>query len=155
MVGQGPVRDHYFLRIAPAPDEIKREGSSRRLDVSCDVKGRDLGAVARDVEQAVGQVSFDREYHPELLGEYAAREESKRHLAYLTALALIGIVLILYVDFDSARLTGLVLLTLPFSLIGGVIAALEPARVHPEVNRARSSQDPAGVEAGRGSREAT
>jgi CzcA family heavy metal efflux pump len=78
--GQVPLRDVANVAIVPAPNEVKREGGSRRIDVTCDAKGRDLGSVARDVEAAVRGLSFDRGYHPEFLGEYAARQESQRRL---------------------------------------------------------------------------
>ena len=69
------------------------------------------------------KLTFPREYHPEFLGEYKAREESRRRLLALSAVALLGIVMLLYVDFQSTRLVVLVLLTLPFALVGGVFAA--------------------------------
>lgn len=110
--------------IVGAPNEIKRENASRRLDVTCNVSGRDLGSVARDVEEKVKAIPFDREYHPEFLGEYAARQESTRRLYALAALSLVGIVLLLYVDFGSWRPTWLVALTIPFALVGGVFAVV-------------------------------
>lgn len=81
------------------------------------------GAVARDIETALGKISFDEGYHPEVLGEYAARAESRNRLLALSAVSLPGIVLVWYIDSGSARLTALVLFTLPFALIGGVAAA--------------------------------
>ena len=109
------------ITVKPAPNEIKRESASRRLDVTCNVKDRDLGSVAREVEEKVKKISFDREYHPEFLGEYTARQESTRRLYMLSGLALLGIVLLLFVDFRAWRPTLLVALTIPFALIGGVI----------------------------------
>jgi len=79
--------------------------------------------VARAIEQQVRAVPFPRGYHPEFLGEYAAREASRNRLLALSALAFLGIVLLLFLDFQSVRLVLLVLLTLPFALIGGVIGA--------------------------------
>ncbi|MFN9289381.1 MAG: efflux RND transporter permease subunit, partial [Planctomyces sp.] len=99
--GQVPLRDVANVPIVPAPNEVKREGGSRRIDVTCDAKGRDLGSVARDVEAAVRGLSFDRGYHPEFLGEYTARQESQRRLIALGGVSLIGILLILYMDFQS------------------------------------------------------
>src|SRR5205807_9604319 len=61
---------------------------------------------------------------PEFLGEYAAREESRQRLLALSALSLLGILLIIHSDFRSMRLTALVALTLPFALIGGVVGAI-------------------------------
>jgi len=115
-----PLKDVADVRIVPAANEVKREGASRRIDVVCDAKGRDLGSVARDVEAAVRTLTFDQEYHPEFLGEYTHRQESQTRLLGLTGLAFLGILLLLYIDFKSLRLTLLVALTIPFALIGGV-----------------------------------
>jgi Cu/Ag efflux pump CusA len=111
------------LRIAPTPNIIQHENASRRIDVSCNVQGRDLGSVAREVEQRVQAISFDQGYHPELLGEYVARQASQQRLFALSVLSLLGILLVLYTDFQSPRLTTLVFVSLPFALVGGVAAA--------------------------------
>ena len=119
-----PLSDAAEITLVPAPNEIKREGASRRIDVTCNVQGRDLGSVAREIEKRVRALDFPREYHPEFLGEYAAREESRRRLMALSVLSLLGILLIIHADFRSLRLTALVALTLPFALIGGVVGAI-------------------------------
>ena len=120
--GQVPLKDVAEVGIVPSPNEVKRESGSRRIDVTCDAKGRDLGSVARDIEAAVGKMPFDRGYHPEFLGEFATLQASQNRLLLLGALSLVGILLILYIDFQSARLTLMVCLTIPFALIGGVVA---------------------------------
>jgi CzcA family heavy metal efflux pump len=119
-----PLGDVADVAIVPAPNEIRREGASRRIDVTCNVQGRDLGSVAREVEAKVRALPFDREYHPEFLGEFAAREESRQRLLALSALSLLGILLIIHADFRTIRLSALVFLTLPFALIGGVFGAV-------------------------------
>lgn len=121
--GHVPLGDVADLRIIPAPNEIKRESASRRLDISCNVKNRDLASVASEIETKVKELSFDRGYHPEFLGEYAALKASRWRLIALSGLALLGIVLLLHMDFQSWRLTALVTLTIPFALFGGVFAA--------------------------------
>jgi Cu/Ag efflux pump CusA len=68
-------------------------------------------------------VAFERGYHPEFLGEYAARQESRNRLFAIAGLSLLGILLILHSDFQSARVAALVFVSLPFALIGGVGAA--------------------------------
>ena len=120
--GQAPLADVADVFIDPAPNEIKRESASRRLDVTCNVAGRDLGSVAREIEGRVRQVSFQREYHPEFLGEYAARQEASRRLFALTGLSIMGILLLLHMDFRSWRLTLIVFLTIFFAPVGGVLA---------------------------------
>jgi CzcA family heavy metal efflux pump len=121
--GYVPLSSVADVSLTPTPNEITREGGSRRIDVTSNVRGRDLGAVARDIQAAIGNVAFEPGYHPEVLGEYAARAESQNRLLALGALAVIGILLVLHIDFGSVRLVTLVFFTLPFALIGGVAAA--------------------------------
>jgi Cu/Ag efflux pump CusA len=116
----GAVAD---LSIAPAVSEITREGLSRKIDVMCNAKGRDLGSVARDVEAKIHGLPLGEGYHAEVMGEYAARRASSRRLALLSGLGLLGIFLLLLVDFEKPRLAFLVFLTLPFALVGAVAAA--------------------------------
>lgn len=122
--GHVPLGELATIQIRGAPNTINHERASRRLDVLCDVKGADLGSVARAIEERVRKVPFDRGYHPELLGEYKARQESRSQLIQLSLISILGIVVLLLVDFQSWRLTGLVLGTLPFALIGGVGGAV-------------------------------
>jgi Cu/Ag efflux pump CusA len=124
-----PLQDVAEIAIQPTPNEIKREGASRRIDVTCNAEGRDLGTVAREIQQKVSALSFPQGYHPEFLGEYAARQESRNRLLLLSVGAVVGILLLLHADFRSTRLTTLVFLTLPFALIGGVAAAFLTGRV--------------------------
>jgi Cu/Ag efflux pump CusA len=121
--GYVPLRDVAEVVIAPAPNQIKRERGSRRIDVTCNVTGRDLGSVARQIDEEIKALSFPRGYHPELLGEYAARQAARTRLLTLSVLALAGILVLLLADFQSPRLVLLVTLTLPFALVGGVFAA--------------------------------
>ena len=121
--GYVPLEAVADVTLAPTPNEITREGGSRRIDVTTNVRDRDLGAVAQDIQTALAAVKFPEGYHAELLGEYAAREASQNRLLAIGFLSLLGILLILHVDFGSARLVAMVALTLPFALIGGVAAA--------------------------------
>ncbi len=113
------VKDVADVLVVPMPNEIKREAASRRLDITCDVRGRDLGAVATEVEDKVRGLKFEPGYHPEFLGEEAARRASSRRLYMLAGLALLGVMLVIYSDFASWRLTLIVAFTLPFALVGG------------------------------------
>jgi len=122
--GLVPLSEVADVYIAPTPNQITREAASRYTEVTCNVRGRDLGSVARDIEEAVRQVPFDQGYHPEVLGEYATQQESKNRILKLSVLAVIGIFLILYSDFNSSRITLLILLGLPFALVGGVMAVM-------------------------------
>ncbi|MBI2477595.1 MAG: efflux RND transporter permease subunit [Planctomycetia bacterium] len=114
----GEVAD---LAIVAAPNIIKRESASRRIDVTCNVRDRDLGSVARDIETQVRQVDFERGYHPEFLGEYAAQQASRRQMILMSVLAIAGIVVLIYSEFRAWRLVSLVMLSFAFAMIGGVL----------------------------------
>jgi CzcA family heavy metal efflux pump len=122
--GQVPLHEVADVNIAATPNIIQRENASRRIDVTCNVRGRDLGSVARDILQKVRGLSFPSGVHPEFLGEYAARQESQRRLFGFSLLALLGIFLILHSDFRSLRTATLVFASLPFALVGGVLGVL-------------------------------
>ena len=120
--GMVPLSSVADVQITAVPNEITRENGSRRIDVTCNVRGRDLGAVAREIQARLGSVAFDRGYYAEVLGEYAERQASSNRLLLTGVFAVIGIVMILFIDFGSARLVTLVFLTLPFALVGAIAA---------------------------------
>jgi Cu/Ag efflux pump CusA len=119
--GHVPLGDVAEVAIVSAPNVIQRESASRRIDVMCNVRDRDLGSVARDIDQRVREVEFDRGYHPELLGEYRAQQESQRQMLLVGGIAFAGIVLLLYSEFRAWRHVMLVVLSLLFAAIGGVL----------------------------------
>jgi Cu/Ag efflux pump CusA len=126
-----PVRlsDVADIRIVPVPNVIEREGQSRKIDVSANVSGRDLGSVAADVEKALGTVEFPLGYHAEVLGEFAEREAAQRSLLLAGALAVVAIFFLLYTSFGNWRLTMLTFFTLPWALVGGILAAYLSSKV--------------------------
>ncbi len=94
--GQVPLEAVASISIQPAANAIQRIGTSRKLDVICNVSGRDLGSVAQEIEQRVlADVNFEQGYHPEFLGEYAEARASRQRLLGLTVFSLLGILLLL------------------------------------------------------------
>ncbi len=118
------LADIASVSFVPAPNIVQREAASRRIDVTCDARGRDLGAVVADVKKAVEGVPFPAGHHAELLGEYASRSAAESRLALMSLLSLLGIALVLYADFRSARVMAFLLATLPFALVGGIVAVV-------------------------------
>ncbi|HMI86872.1 MAG TPA: efflux RND transporter permease subunit, partial [Polyangiaceae bacterium] len=118
------LADLATVAVVPAPNVVRREGASRRIDVTCDARGRDLGAVAKDVARAVNAVSFPAGHHAEILGEYAARGDARSRLFGVALLSLFGIAIVLYADFRSAALVAFIMATLSFALVGGVVGVI-------------------------------
>jgi CzcA family heavy metal efflux pump len=111
------------VSIRPTPNVITREGVSRRIDVGANVRDRDLGAVIRDVEAAIGSVDWPLGYHPELLGEHAERQAASDRLMLFAIAAAIAILLLLQAAFGSTRLALVSFVALPSALVGGLLAA--------------------------------
>ena len=120
---QVPLSDVADVRIAPTPNVIERENISRRLDVSANVSGRDLGSVTHDVNERLEKVRFPLGYHAEVLGEFAERQAAQRTLLLFGGGSALAIFLLLQAAFGSWRLATLAFLTLPMALVGGALAA--------------------------------
>ncbi len=118
---QIPLKELAEIQIVPAPNEIKREGASRRIDVSCNASGRDLGSVAREIEDRIREkIRFANGYHPEFLGEYAEARASRQRMITVSLLSLLGIVVVLFLDFRSWRILLLIGISIPLALLGGL-----------------------------------
>ena len=111
------------LQIKPLPNVIHHEQTQRVIDVFVGVKGRDLGSVARDVEETVENTNFPLGYHAEVLGEYKERQSAQKRLLLYGIGAAVAIFLLLQASFGSFRLAALSFFTLPIALVGGALAA--------------------------------
>jgi multidrug efflux pump subunit AcrB len=107
------------------------DGPNQRLPVIHPAPVRSVSDVARlpltpatSVAGAAVTIGDVAGHHAELLGEYQARSLAQRRLGVFSLVALLGVVLVLLADFRAVRPTVLVLLTLPFALVGGVFAVL-------------------------------
>jgi Cu/Ag efflux pump CusA len=123
--GGGHVRlaEVADVRIVPTPSHTEHENTQRRFDVSANVRGRDLGSVAADVDRRLKEVKFPLGYHAEVIGEEAERRVAQRRLLLIAAVAAVGILLMLQLAVGTWRLAGLAFLLLPAALVGGVLAA--------------------------------
>jgi CzcA family heavy metal efflux pump len=118
------LQDVAHVRIVPGEAEIHRDAVARRMDVVADVRGRDLAAVAADIENGIAQINFPLEYRAELLGQYAERLAAQKRTVAFAIAAAIGIFLLLQAYFRSWRMATVVFVTLPMALAGGALVAL-------------------------------
>jgi CzcA family heavy metal efflux pump len=121
--GQVRIGDVAVVTIAPTPNSIEREGGSRRLDVGTTVEGRDLASVVEELTERMAEIDFPRGYHAEILGEYEERQTAQARLLTTAVIALVLILILLQASLGSWRPALIVFLTLPFALVGGVLAA--------------------------------
>ncbi len=124
--GGGSVRlaDVADVRTVTSPSVIRHESVARYVQVSAQVSGRDIAAVADDVTAAVKTVSFPRDHHAELLTGFEDRSAGTTQLITIGLAALVAIILVLQAAFRSWRLAGLALVALPTAVTGGLLVTL-------------------------------
>ncbi len=110
------------VNIVPATSIIKRQGSSRRIDVTAAVGDRPLGAVANDVANSIKQVTFPFEHHAEVLGEYKEQRAALRSIYSYIGAAAVLMFLLTQAVLRSWALTALSLLGVPMAVLGGLAA---------------------------------
>ena len=104
------------------PNFIGRENVQRRIVVTANVAGRDLGSVVTDVRDRVAAgVTLPDGYRVEYGGQFEAEAEASRLLLGLGLAAVAGIFLLLVSAFRSVRDAAIVMINLPLALIGGVV----------------------------------
>ena len=116
-----PIRVVADVRREMGANMILRENVQRRIVVSCNVAGRDLGSVVRDIQNAVaGQVAMPAGYRVEYGGQFESQQSATRRLLILGAAAIAGVFMMLVLAFGRARDALLIMVNLPLALIGGV-----------------------------------
>ena len=120
--GPVPIRLLADVRREVGPNMILREGVQRRIVISSNVAGRDLGGVVEDMRSAVAQaVPMPPGYRVEYGGQFESEQSASQRLLLLTVVVLAGLFMLLVMAFGRPRDAVLVMLNLPLALIGGVV----------------------------------
>jgi CzcA family heavy metal efflux pump len=122
--GGGHVRlgDVANVNIKPSPNVIERDAVSRLVDVTAGLHGRDRDAVLSDVRSRLAKLTFPLEYHYELVGDYAHRQQVAHRILLSGLVAALTVFLLLQAIFGRWRLAALLFAALPLSLVGAAVA---------------------------------
>ncbi len=116
-----PLGQVANVRITQGPASIRTENAQLAAYIYIDVRDRDLGGYVSEARKAVAEkVTFPPGYHAVWSGQYEYYERAKQRLAIVVPLTLIIILLLLYLNFRRIAETLIVMLSLPFALIGGL-----------------------------------
>ena len=116
---------HYVAEILPlvGPNTISRENVQRKIVVSANVAGRDLNGVVKDIQKTVGeQIILPEGYHVEYGGQFESEQAASRTLFLTSVISILLIFLLLFNEFHSMPLSGIIMLNLPLAIIGGVLS---------------------------------
>ncbi|HMY41406.1 MAG TPA: efflux RND transporter permease subunit, partial [Marinagarivorans sp.] len=121
--GYVPLQEEAQLNITPGANQISRENGKRRLVVSADVAGRDLGGFVREVQTQIDQrIKLPPGYWLAYGGTFEQLQSASERLSILVPLTLVAIFVLLMVTFASAKDAALVFSGVPLALTGGVLA---------------------------------
>ena len=122
VAGYVPLEEVADIVSAAGPNTINRENVKRKIVISGNASGRDLGSVMQDIRTIIGdKVTLPEGYHIEYGGQFESQQAAGRVLLIASILSILVIFLLLYMEFRDARESGVILLNLPFALIGGVL----------------------------------
>lgn len=117
-----PLSDVAEISSTVGPNTINRENVSRKIVISANVAGRDLRSVVNDIQSRIeSDTHLPEGYHIEYGGQFESEQEAGRTLMLTSLLSIVVIFLLLYMQFHNARESAIILLNLPFALIGGVL----------------------------------
>lgn len=111
------------LDVVESPPLISHENGQRRVVIQCNVRGRDLGGFVAEAQRAVRQrVRLPPGYFVTWGGEFENQQRAQATLSIVVPIALGLIFLLLFMSFGSLRNALLIILNVPFALIGGIVA---------------------------------
>jgi cobalt-zinc-cadmium resistance protein CzcA len=119
------LADVCKIEVRDGASEIYREENSRYVAIKYSVRGRDLGgAVEEAIRKVNAQVKLPVGYHLDWAGEYESEKRSERRLMIVLPLTIMGIFVILYTMFSSAKWALLILANVAMAPVGGLLALL-------------------------------
>jgi cobalt-zinc-cadmium resistance protein CzcA len=121
-----PLGELAEVRLVEAPAQVSRENGMRRVVVEANVRGRDLGGFVQDARERLAPIvkELPTGYFLELGGQFENQQRAMRQLGVVVPVALLLVLVLLFLALGSLGDALLVLLNLPFALVGGVVAVV-------------------------------
>lgn len=117
-----PLGEVATLDIAPGPNQVSREDGKRRIVVSANVRGRDLGSFVAEAEEAMRKVSIPSGYWTVWGGQYENLASATQRLQVVVPVSLLLVFTLLFAMFGNLKDGLLVFTGIPFALTGGIVA---------------------------------
>lgn len=110
------------FELAPGPNQVSRENGKRRIVVSANVRGRDVGSFVADAEAALAQVKIPTGYWTSWGGTFENLQSATQRLQIVVPVSLLLVFLLLFAMFGNVKDGLLVFTGIPFALTGGILA---------------------------------
>lgn len=119
-----PLDELASIRQVDVPAQISREDSMRRVIVECNVRGRDMGGFVEEAQKKLADVEggLPQGYRLTWGGQFENQQRAMARLKVVVPIALLLIFMMLFKALNSLKSAALVMVNLPFALVGGIMA---------------------------------
>lgn len=120
-----PLSQIATIEIENGVNSIVHENTQRRIVVSSNVQGRDLGSAVEEMQQRVAKdLKLPQGYYLEYGGQFESQQSASKLILILSLFSFAGIYLVLFSHFKSNRIVLQIMLNIPLALIGSVVAVM-------------------------------
>lgn len=117
-----PLSQVASIEVNEGVNVINREFAQRRIVVQCNVRNRDVGSFVQEAQRKLVSLKLPPGYYMQWSGQFENQQRAMKKLTLVVPLSILIIFLLLTITFASIKHALLVLLNVPFALIGGVVA---------------------------------
>ena len=118
-----PLSEVADFTTAPGPNQVSRENGKRRIVVSSNVRGRDLGSFVAEAQQLIGaQVQVPTGYWMVWGGQFENLQSATQRLQIVVPVSLLLVFVLLFAMFGNMKDGFIVFTGIPFALTGGIVA---------------------------------
>lgn len=120
-----PISYVADITSAMGPNSISRENVKRKIVISANTTDRDLRSAVNEISERIDkEIQLPEGYYIEFGGQFESEQAASRTLLLTSIISIVVIFLLLYVQFKNAIHSGIILMNLPFALIGGVFVLM-------------------------------
>lgn len=118
-----PLEQLARVYLEEGPAQISRENGQRRIVIECNVQGRDIGGFVAEAQKKIAaQVQLPPGYFIDWGGQFENQQRAMARLYIVVPLAILLIFLLLFSTFNSLKNALLIIMNIPFAIIGGILA---------------------------------
>ncbi|NUR33901.1 MAG: efflux RND transporter permease subunit [Gemmatimonadaceae bacterium] len=120
-----PLSQLAEIRTVVGPKQISHDNGQRRIVIQLNVRGRDLGGFVAEAQQAVAsKVTLPSGYFLTWGGQFENQQRAMKRLMIIVPITIALIYMLLFSSFGSLKQAALIILNVPFALIGGILGLL-------------------------------
>lgn len=120
-----PLGQLAHVYVTEGPAQISREMAQRRIVIECNVTDRDIGSFVKEARQKIdAHVKLPPGYFLTWGGQFENQQRAMKRFSIVVPITLVAIFLLLFGSFNSVKQALLIIMNIPFALIGGILALL-------------------------------